>query len=248
MKKFLLYLFIALIFVMPAQATKWNAADRVSFVGERIVKKNSLPYSIKFKVVNGEADNKYAISSDTVQVSAINLVSAVNDSEVAYIITYELGKILNDKIYQKKNCKDKLNSAKEADIMGVDLMINAGYNPLAAIVVLSKMPASNWENITNKPANTERTLYLYDYLTYNYPTKVKIGYSSPDYKTFLDYIEPQLKERNSDKKKRANFNKTQEKLKKNRAKQFANFKNTQGLAKWNITYELLNSLTEPEIR
>ena len=175
-------------------------------------------------------------------------MSAVNDSEVAYIVTYELGKILNDKIYKNKNCKSKLNEAKDADIMGADLMINAGYNPLAAIVVLSKMPANNCENITNKPTNTERTLFLYDYLTYNYPTKVKIGYSSPDYKTFLDYIEPQLQERNSDKKKRANFNKTQEKLKKNRAKQFAKFKNTNVISKWNITYELLNSLTEPETR
>ena len=48
------------------------------------------------------------------------------------------------------------------------------------------------------------------------------------------------------KKKLAKFNKTQAKIKAKRAKQLAKYKTTNGLSSWNVSYELLKSLTESE--
>ena len=251
-----------------------SAADRVAPVGAKIVKANSLPSNITFKVVNGATDNSLATSTNTVQISSTDLTYAGNDNEVAYVVAYELGGIINDNVGKKRvrnylkssiasnlsseniistamnnnfvNTKESIKDAKEADVMGIDLMINAGYNPLAGIVVLTKMPGSTWEITMGKPANSERATYLYDYLTYNFPSKVSAGYNCQEYRTFLAYMEPTITARNSDKKKLAKFNKAQAKIKAKRAKQLAKYKSTGGLSSWNVTYELLQSLTESE--
>lgn len=274
MKKIFLSLFVVAVFVLPSSAATWIAADRVAPVGAKIIKANSLPSTIQFKVVNGAADNSTATSTNTVQISATDLTYTGNDNEVAYVVAQELGGIINDNVGKKKvrkyikssiasnlssdnvlatamnsdfvNTKENTKDAKEADVMGIDLMINAGYNPLAGIVVLTKMPGSTWEITTGKPANSERATYLYDYLTYNFPSKVKVGYNCQEYRNFLSYIEPTVNARNSNKRKLAKFNKNQAKIKAKRAKQLAKYKNTSGLSSWNVTYELLQSLTESE--
>ncbi len=274
MKKVLLSVFFAVAIMLPSGAATWVAADRVAPVGAAIVKKNSLPSTIQFKVVNGEADNSLATSTNTIQISSTDLTYTGNDNEVAYVVAHELGGIINDNIGKKKvrsylksaiasnlssdnvlttamnsevvAKRENISDAKAADVMGIDLMINAGYNPLAGIVVLTKMPGSTWEIATGKPANSERAVYLYDYLTYNYPSKITVGYNCQEYRTFLAYIEPQVNERNANKKKLAKFNKAQAKIKAKRTRQLAKYKTTNGLSSWNVTYELLQSLTESE--
>jgi len=274
MKKVFLSLFVAAVLLLPADAATWVAADRVSTVGEKIVKANSLPSTIKFSVVNGTADNSTATTTNTIQVSSTDLTYAGNDNEVAYVVAHELGGVISDNVGKKRvrnlvksaitsnlssdnvissamnstytTNKESASYSKAADVMGIDLMINGGYNPLAGIVVLTKMPGSNWEILAGKPANSERAMYIYDYLTYNYPSKVKAGYSCNEYRTFLAYAEPIVTERNSNKKKLSKFNKTQAKLKSQRAKQLAKYKSTGGLSSWNVSYELLKSITESE--
>ncbi len=274
MKKVLLSLFMAAVIALPSSAATWVAADRVAPVGSMIVKKNSLPSTIQFKVVNGAADNSTATATNTIQISSTDLTYAGNDNEVAYVVAYELGGIISDNIGKKKvrnyvksaissnlsadnvlatamnsetvKNRENIRDAKAADVMGIDLMINAGYNPLAGIVVLTKMPGSTWEITTGKPANSERATYLFDYLTYNFPSKISAGYNCQEYRNFLAYVEPQVNARNANKKKLAKFNKTQAKIKAKRTKELAKYKTTNGLSSWNVTYDLLKSLTEAE--
>ena len=274
MKKWFLSLFAAAVFVMPANAATWVAANRVAPVGAQIVKANSLPSTIKFKVVNGAADNSSATTTNTIQVSSTDLSYTGNDNEVAYVVAHELGGIIADNVGKKKvrsffknlftrnlssdnvistamnseyvTNKENTKYNKDADIMGIDLMINGGYNPLAGIVVLTKMPGSTMEILQGKPANSERAMYIYDYLTYNFPSKVKAGYGCNEYRAFLAYANPIVEERNADKKKLDKFNKEQKKLKSERDKQLSKYKATGGLSSWNVSYELLKSITEPE--
>ena len=131
-----------------------------------------------------------------------------------------------------------------ADVTGTDLMIQAGYNPLAMIVVLGKMPGSTMDVLKSQPNNFKRTMYIYDYLAYNYPSKVKAGYNCKEYKNFLAYIQPTINERNSNKAKLAKFQKEQAKLKKERAKQIAKYKATGGLNGWDASYTILKNLSE----
>ena len=139
--------------------------------------------------------------------------------------------------------KASLSDNKMADVSGADLVIQAGYNPLAGIVVITKMPGSSLEALTGKPANSERAMYLYDYLAYNYPSKVKAGYGCQEYTRFLNYANPIVQERNSNSKKLAKFNKEQEKNKTARAKSLANYKAT-GMSGWDTSYNVLKALME----
>lgn len=271
MKKIILSLFTVVCMIAPATAATWVAADRVAPVGKVIVEKNSLPSKITFKVVNGAADNSAVSTTNVIQISSTDLTYAGNDNEVAAVISYEIGQIINGKSGKDKlrnaakaalaeklskdnilntaanseflASKQNLKDQKEADMTGVDLMINAGYNPLAMVVVITKMPGSNIEIALGKPANSERAMSVYNYLIYNYPEKVKIGYGCQEYRSFLTYSDPIVESRNKSKRSLNKFNKEQEKIKKERAKNLAQYKSTSGLSSWDATYAIINELT-----
>ena len=269
MKKILISLFMLAVASIPVSAATWVAADRVSPVGETLLTKNGLPTKTTFKVVNGAADNSDVATTNIIYISSTDLSYAGNDNEVAAVVSNELGHIINGQnsknqlrsiakaaINSKLSADNIVTSAvnseylasktslkdnKDADITGVDLMIQAGYNPLAMVVLVTKMPGSTLEILQGKPANTERAMNIYNYLTYNYPSKVSAGYGCQEYRNFLTYADPIVKERNSNKKKLAKFNKEQEKNKALRAKNIAQYKST-GMSGWDASYQVLKSL------
>ena len=55
--------------------------------------------------------------------------------------------------------KSSLNDNKAADVTGTDLMVKAGYNPLAMVVLVTKMPGSTLEAVQGKPSNSERAMF-----------------------------------------------------------------------------------------
>ena len=123
-------------------------------------------------------------------------------------------------------------------------MMKTSYNPLAMIVVITKMPGSTWEALQGKPANTERAMNIFDYMTYNYPEKVKAGYGCQEYRAFLEYANPIVEDRNSNKKKLEKFNSEQKKNKALRAQKISQYKSTGGISGWDASYTILKSLTE----
>lgn len=272
MQKIIVTIFAVAMMILPSSAATWVAADRVSTVGKAIITKNGLPAKTTFKVVNGAADNSNTSATNVVQISSTDLTYAGTDTEVAAVVAHEIGLIINGKASKDKfrniakaaitenlssdniittasnseflANKVSLSDNKAADITGADLLIKAGYNPLAMVVVVTKMPGSTLEVLQGKPANSERAMNIYDYLTYNYPSKVKAGYGCQEYRTFLEYANPIVTERNSNKKKLAAFNKTQAKNKALRAKNIAQYKATGGLSSWDASYTILKSLSE----
>ena len=273
MKKILLSLILAGTLAMPALAATWSAVDRTPTVGKQILSKNNLPSTTKFVVTETAVTNSTSNTNDEIYVQKTDLGYTGNDNEVAAVIAQEIGVIINANASKKKlvsnitsaiagnfvdtnlentalvaneltlnnmSAKDQMN----ADITGVDLMIQAGYNPIAMIVVLGKMPGSTVDILKSQPNNFKRSMYIYDYLSYNYPSKVKAGYNCKEYKNFLAYIQPTIDERNSNKSKLAKFQKEQAKLKKERAKQIAKYKATGGLNGWDASYTILKNLSE----
>lgn len=272
MKKFIASLFTLLLFTTTSYAATWVAADRVSEVGKTLISKNNLPAKTTFKVVDGEANNANVSTTNVIQISSTDLSYTGNDSEVAAVIANEMGHIING-TYSKnqmrnaaKNAltsklssdnlitaaanseflanKTSLNDEKDADITGVDLMAKTNYNPLAMIVVITKRPGSTLEAIQGKPANTERAMNVFDYLSYNYPSSVKAGYGCQEYRAFLEYANPIVEERNSSKKKLEKFNKEQEKNKAERAKNISQYKTSGGQSGWDASYAILKTLSE----
>lgn len=273
MKKLLISLFALVLVASPSFAATWVAADRVAPVGKQILEKNKLPSNTVFKVVNGAADNSNTAMTNTIYISSTDLTYAGNDHEVAAVVANEIGHIINGKAAKDKfrdiakaviatnlgadnpiitasespylKSKTNLKDNMEADITGVDLMIQAGYNPLAMVVVITKMPSnSTFEILQGKPANSERAMSVFNYLTYNYPSKIKAGYGCQEYRNFLAYADPIVQERNSNKKKLEKFNKEQEKNKQLRAKRVAQYRNTGGLSGWDASYMILQTLSE----
>ena len=271
MKKVILSLFAVAMFILPSSAaTAWNAENRVAPVGKIVVEKNSLPAKLQFKVVDSAVDNSATSTTNIVQISKTDLTYAGNDNEVASVIAYELGQIINGKagkdnlraatkaLLAEKLSKDNiinttanseylksktsLNDQKEADMTAVDLVVKAGYNPLALVVVITKMPGTNLELVMGKPANSERAMSAYNYITYNYPDKIKAGYGCQEYRNFLTYADPIVQKRNSNKRSVKKFAKEQEKIKAERAKNLNQYRMSGGLSGWDATYAILNEL------
>lgn len=271
MKKLLLsFLMLAFVGISVSAAT-YDAEKRVSTVGAEIMKKNGLP-SVTFKVTES-ADNSSIATTNVFYVDKTALTYAGNDNEVAAVIAGELGAIVNASASKKEFVTsiansivqsigdEKLQNAaymtselsltkmsnkdrRAADITGVDLMVKAGYNPLAMIVVLGKNPGSMMEILRGRPSNFARTMNIYDYLSYNYPAKVKAGYACNEYRNFLAYVNPIVKKRESSASAKAKFQRTQAIAKQKRANELARYKATNGASGWDVSRALLESFTE----
>ncbi|MBQ4115603.1 M48 family metalloprotease [bacterium] len=271
MKRILLALLMLGMVTTSVMAADYNAAKKVPSIGKKLLEKNGLPTDTKFEVIENVADNSNATTSNIIYISSTDLKYAGNDNETAAVVSNEIGHIINGKTAKNKlrdlaknaitnslnsdniittaansqylENKTSLNDNKEADITGVDLMIQAGYNPLAMVVLVTKMPGSTLETLKGIPSNSERAMNVYDYLVYTYPSKVKSGYNCQEYRNFLAYADPIVKERNSNGKKLAKFNKEQEKNKTKRAKNVAKYKTT-GTSGWDTSYQLIKAFTE----
>ncbi len=270
MKRLVITLSVLALATLSANA--WEASERVSVVGKTLLEKNGLPSTTVFKVVDGVADNSLATSENIINISKEDLTYAGNDSEVAAVVSNEIGYIINGQTSKNKmrelakqaitsklssdnlittaansayiTNKQNLNDEKAADITGVDLMCKTGYNPLAMVVLITKRPTlSTFETLQGKPNNSERAMNAFDYLTYAYPERVKTGYGCKEYTAFLTYANPIVNERNANSKKLAKFNKQQAKNQVKRSKDIAKYKSL-GLSGWDVSYQLLQSFSQ----
>lgn len=264
MKKVLLSLFIAISIVIPSSAATYNAADRVPVVGQTLLTKSGIPASkVKFTVVSGSVDNSNYVTNKVVNVSSNELSYTGNDNEVAAVVANELGHIISGHASKGKfvsllqattdtniSTNDTASTLaqnykiskeeKEADVIAANLMVNANYNPLAIIVVLTKMTGTYWETIQGKPANADRAMSIFNYISYVYPAKVKAGYACNEYRNFLEYANTIVAERKDNKKLQSKYEKEVKKAQKTSTSQLAKFKTRGGMSGWDAAYGLLN--------
>lgn len=86
----------------------------------------------------------------------------------------------------------------EADLTGVDLLVNAGYNPLAMISLLNKICGNYIDFFSTHPTGQRRIMNAYDYIAYNYPGAIEIGYESESYKRAQQLIQQNLSMRTAE--------------------------------------------------
>lgn len=135
------------------------------------------------------------------------------------------------------------SSEYEADLTGVDLMIGANYNPLGMISLLNKISQNYIDIVYSHPSGNKRLENVYDYLSFNYPDRIKKDYNTDSYKNFKIYIDEVIKERNSNPKKLAEYTKKQSKLRAERLKIAKSVKqDTNG---WEASYNILKSTVQP---
>ncbi len=247
--------------------------ERVNRIGKALLAKNNLPTKINFKVIETDDVNAFANADKEICVYTGLLKFVNNDSELAGVIAHEIGHIVNNHVAKQNvvgtvtatalyntnmdaRLKAAANSANnltmlkmsrteeyEADITGVDLMTKAGYNPLAMVSVLYKIGGSYADFTSTHPSGDKRTMYIYDYITYTYPAKAKVPYNTDSYKKFMAYAGPIVKERNSNPKKLAAFNKQQEKLKAKRAAKLEKYKTAKQTNGWDRSMTVLRAIS-----
>ena len=264
MKKVLVSLFMAVVMVLPVNAAEYSATDRVQEVGQNLLTKNGITTAnVKFMVVSGVADNSNYQTDKVVNVSSAELAYAGNDNEVAAVVANELGHIicghstrskfaelLQSQVGTTVNTNETVSALasnykatkedKEADIIATELMVNAGYNPLATIVVYTKQTGTYWETLQGKPANAERAMNVYNYVSYAFPAKVKAGYGCNEYRNFLVYADAVVADRAANKKQENKNTKAQAKAKKNSTSTLSKFKTRGGMSGWDAAFNLLN--------
>ncbi len=248
--------------------------ERVNRIGKALLSKSNLPTKIEFKVMETDEINAFANTDKQIYVYTGLLKFVNNDAELAGVIAHEIGHIVNNHVakqnvvntvtstaiynanvdYRLKaaaNVTNNLSMLKmsrseeyEADITGVDLMTKAGYNPLAMVSVLYKISGNYADFTSTHPSGDKRTMYIYDYISYTYPAKAKLGYTTDSYKKFMEYASPIVKERNSDPKKLAKFNKQQEKLKTKRLAKLEKYKNAKDSNGWEKSFNVIRAISQ----
>lgn len=253
--------------------TNKTSVARVNTIGKALLTKNNLPAKIEFKVIETDEINAFANADKQIYVYTGLLKFVNNDAELAGVIAHEIGHILNHHVAKQNvvntitstaiynanidyRLKAGMNTANnltmlkmsrneeyEADITGVDLMTKAGYNPLAMVSVLYKISGCYIDFTSTHPSGDKRTMYIYDYITYTYPDKAKLGYNTDSYNKFMLYAEPIVKKRNSNPKKLAAFNKKQEKLKAKRLAKLEKYKNAKDSNGWDKSFNAIRAIT-----
>ena len=268
MRKVLLSLAVAILLVIPANAATYNASTQVQTVGEKLLKSNGITIpNVKFTVVSDNPDNSEFVANKVVNVSSAELAYAGNDNETAAVVASELGHIIsghgskgkvvsllkstaNTNITTNETAQSLIENYKntkedkEADIIAVNLMVKAGYNPLAMIVVLTKQTGTFWEVLKGEPANSEKALNIYNYMNYAYPAELKKGYGCNEYRTFLTFAQTKDEERAGSKKLQSKYEKTYKKAKKTSTSQLTKFIQRGGISGWDAVYGLLNTTTQ----
>lgn len=186
--------------------------EKVLDVGTKILDTNKLDKRVVLKVVrNSKIANAYAMPTQ----KSVNIYTGIlpycdNDDELAYIISHETAHCLdyydgfmkwffvmffNSKEYEYK-----------ADLVGIDLMVKAGYNPIAAISAANKiLDESYWDNFLfwTHPKGSKRTLAMYKYIYVKYPWALNTdAIHNVNYENFVHYSQKDINEFVQEKKYR----------------------------------------------
>ena len=197
MKKFILCL---MLFVMGANISfgadvMVNFSDTIKYhkkimeIGFRILNSNEIEHRMTFYYDPGKTVNAYANGSNKQIVLYRGLRPYFDDdNEVAAILSHEIAHGMD--FYQGywRRVSMAIHSKayeRKADKKAIDYMVNAGYNPVAMIIILNKIcEEPSWFEVNyTHPIGSERLSYVYEYIYAKYPAYLVDN----DYKNNLYY-------------------------------------------------------------
>ena len=74
----------------------------------------------------------------------------------------------------------------DADLLAIDYVVAAGYNPLAAISIMNKIGDNYADFWANHPSSDKRIVTMYNYIKQKYPKFLESGYDSYSYKQAIN--------------------------------------------------------------
>lgn len=132
-----------------------------------------------------------------------------NDDELAYILAHEIAHDMDFYGGYLKYIAMNANSKKyelKADTVAIDLMVAAGYNPIAAITMGNKIfaePIFDWGFTYTHPKGSKRLLTMYKYIVIKYPQYLNSPMTqNVYYKNFEQALSKEIKGINQEYNKR----------------------------------------------
>lgn len=161
---------------------------QVMQIGFRILNANQIENRMVFYYNNSKNVNAVCYSVKRIDVYKGLLPFLDSDDELAGIMSHEIahGLDFSDGYLRRWGMTLKPKKYEEkADKRAVDLMVNAGYNPVALIVALNKITSEPawFEASSSHPVGSERLVYIYEYIYSKYPAYL----ADNDYKNNLYY-------------------------------------------------------------
>lgn len=187
--------------------------QKVLNVGQKIIYSNKLDVRVPIqtipnkKIVNAHA--RFAPKHIAIYYGILPYLD--NDDELAYILAHETAHMLDIYGGLGKWVTMLLNSQKyeyKADLIGIDLMVKAGYNPIAAICAANKfMPeiTYNFGIFTSHPHASKRLVEMYKYIYLKYPKYLGSDMTTNiSYQNFLTSSSKELRKFRQEQSKKAN--------------------------------------------
>lgn len=154
--------------------------EKILKIGSKILDANNISKRVSFRYDTNKEVNAYSAMNNkvvTVNRGIMNYID--NDDEMAFILAHEIAHAMdayggvvkwtamtfNGKHYESK-----------ADLVGIDYMVKAGYNPVAAIIAANKIFDENQYNFgfwNAHPKGSERMMAMYQYIYLKYPSYLK---------------------------------------------------------------------------
>lgn len=171
---------------------KGISEEKVLQVGQKIMIDNKIPKRVPIFVDS----KKYIQASSRAYDKTVTIHEGMflyidNDDELAAILAHEIAHSVEYYGGMIKYIAMNANSKKyeqKADLNGIDYMVKAGYDPIAAITMGNKIfgePIWDWGFTYTHPKGSKRLIDMYKYIYVKYPQYINSPLTkTPSYKNF----------------------------------------------------------------
>ncbi len=193
MKKILVSIICGVLLgVLPAAAHQEGFINRfqnqqekqeiISRIGFRLLNANKIQHRMVFQYNDKNTINAVTYYSGRRIVFYQGLMAYTTDEDqVAAVLAHEISHgidyyhgILRGTFSFLPGMFTPRKYEKKADKRAIDFMVNAGYNPVAMIVMMSKtFPQDRYEFLATHPLASRRMAYVYEYIYFKYPEFLK---------------------------------------------------------------------------
>ena len=155
-----------------------DAQNRIDSIGFKILNSNGIEKRTVFDFDISRTKNAYSRHCDRQIVLYRGLYNRLSsDDEIAAVLSHEISHsvdsyngVLRGYFSNWGNAFAPKKYEYKADKRGVDYMVNAGYNPVAMIVVMSKaFPQRRFDWCSTHPLTSRRMMEVYEYIYKKYP-------------------------------------------------------------------------------
>lgn len=147
---------------------------KVMCVANKIISANKLTGRVPVFVVNYNVVNAFSnLYTRDVKILSGSLLYMDNDDELAYLLAHEIAHSMETYASPFRpiamQCAPKKYEFK-ADLVGIDYMVKAGYNPIAAMIYANKIfTEPYWDWYSDHPKGSRRLFNMYKYIYTKYP-------------------------------------------------------------------------------